>query len=461
MAAAKANVYEMVTTRIIEELEKGIIPWEKPWTGIRAGAYNRVSKKAYSMINQMLLKHTGEYATFKQWQDLGGHVKKGEKSEIVVFWKILEKEEMNEDTGEKEVKKIPMLRYYNVFHITQVEGVKPLERPFAEVEPIAEGDKIILDYITREHIKFDECASNEAYYSPSSDRVVVPMKEQYKAINEYYSTTFHELTHSTGHKNRLNRLQTGAVAAFGGEEYSKEELVAEIGSASLMNMLGIETTKTFRNSAAYIQSWVKVLKNDNKFIVSAEDMPKNSESQMLSQTIRWIKKNCPEVKVLFTWADGMVGKPGYVYQGSNFYYLGYIWTDMYMKNGIKLHPRQTKQFFAEDKEDKRLTCRPTFEQQQEVGIQHYRGKQFKYLFFTCGKREKKRLMKECTEPLSRDYPKDVDLEWKMQVGKGKWELCSRPPYSTDMNSEIDSGIGLEKAAEKDTAAKDDITGNAA
>ena len=192
-----------------------------------------------------------------------------------------------------------------------------------------------------------------------------------------------------------------------------------------------------------------------------EDMPKNSESQMLSQTIRWIKKNCPEVKVLFTWADGMVGKPGYVYQGSNFYYLGYIWTDMYMKNGIKLHPRQTKQFFAEDKEDKRLTCRPTFEQQQEVGIQHYRGKQFKYLFFTCGKREKKRLMKECTDPLSRDYPKDVDLEWKMQVGKGKWELCSRPPYSTDMNSEIDSGIGLEKAAEKDTAAKDDITGNAA
>lgn len=150
MAAAKANVYEMVTTRIIEELEKGIIPWEKLWTGIRAGAYNRVSKKPYSMINQMLLKHTGEYATFKQWQDLGGHVKKGEKSEIVVFWKILEKEETDKETGEKEVKKIPMLRYYNVFHISQVEGVKPLERPFAEVEPIAEGDKIIVDYITRE-----------------------------------------------------------------------------------------------------------------------------------------------------------------------------------------------------------------------------------------------------------------------------------------------------------------------
>lgn len=282
MAATKANVYDMVTTRIIAELEKGIIPWQKPWTGIRAGAYNRVSKKPYSMINQMLLKHTGEYATFKQWQDLGGHVKKGEKSEIVVFWKILEKEETDKETEEKEVKKIPMLRYYNVFHISQVEGVKPLERPFAEVEPIAEGDKIIIDYITREHIDFVECASNEAYYSPSQDRVVVPMKEQYKAINEYYSTTFHELTHSTGHQSRLNRLQTGAVAAFGGEEYSKEELVAEIGSASLMDMLGIETTKTFRNSTAYIQSWLKVLKNDNKFIVSAAGKAEKAVNYILA-----------------------------------------------------------------------------------------------------------------------------------------------------------------------------------
>ena len=104
MAATKANVYDMVTTRIIAELEKGIIPWEKPWTGIRAGAYNRVSKKPYSMINQMLLKHTGEYATFKQWQDLGGHVKKGEKSEIVVFWKIFESKEKNAETDEIENK---------------------------------------------------------------------------------------------------------------------------------------------------------------------------------------------------------------------------------------------------------------------------------------------------------------------------------------------------------------------
>ena len=281
---AKTNVYEMVTERIIAELEKGVIPWEKPWTGVRSGAYNRVSKRPYSLLNQMLLKHTGEYATYKQWQDLGGQVKKGEKSEIVVFWKIFEAEETNKDTGEKETKKIPLLRYYNVFHISQVEGVEPLkpEQLNDEVEPIEEADKIITDYITREHIDFTECRSNEAYYSPSSDRVVVLMKEQYKVINEYYSTTFHELTHSTGHKSRLNRLETGAVAAFGGTEYSKEELVAEIGSASLMNLLGIETVKTFRNSAAYIQSWLQVLRNDNKFIVSASSKAEKAVNYILA-----------------------------------------------------------------------------------------------------------------------------------------------------------------------------------
>ena len=281
---AKANVYEMVTERIIAELEKGVIPWEKPWTGVRSGAYNRVSKRPYSLLNQMLLKHTGEYATYKQWQDLGGQVKKGEKSEIVVFWKIFEAEETNKDTGEKETKKIPLLRYYNVFHISQVEGVEPLkpEQLNDEAEPIEEADKIISDYITREHIDFTECRSNEAYYSPSNDKVVVPMKEQYKVINEYYSTTFHELTHSTGHKNRLNRLQTGAVATFGGTEYSKEELVAEIGSASLMNLLGIETVKTFRNSAAYIQSWLQVLRNNNKFIVSASSKAEKAVNYILA-----------------------------------------------------------------------------------------------------------------------------------------------------------------------------------
>ena len=83
------SVYEMVTDRIIEQLENGVIPWEKPWTGVRSGAFNRVSKKSYSLLNQMLLKNEGEYATFKQWTELGGKIRRGEKSEIIVFWKVL------------------------------------------------------------------------------------------------------------------------------------------------------------------------------------------------------------------------------------------------------------------------------------------------------------------------------------------------------------------------------------
>ena len=105
---AKVNVYEMVTERFIEELEKGNIPWQKPWSGVRSGAFNRVSKKAYSILNQMMLKHTGEYATFKQWSELGGKIKKGEKSEMVVFWKIMQKTETNSD-GEQITKAIPLL----------------------------------------------------------------------------------------------------------------------------------------------------------------------------------------------------------------------------------------------------------------------------------------------------------------------------------------------------------------
>ena len=105
---AKFNIYEEITNRIIKQLESGEIPWHKPWHGVTSGAYNRVSKKPYSLLNQMLLMHDGEYATYKQWADLGGTVRKGEKSEMVVFWKIFQVEE--EENGKKVKKSIPLLK---------------------------------------------------------------------------------------------------------------------------------------------------------------------------------------------------------------------------------------------------------------------------------------------------------------------------------------------------------------
>ena len=279
------SVYEMVTERIINQLEKGIIPWRKPWTGIRSGAYNRISKKSYSLLNQMLLKHEGEYATYNQWESLGGHVRKGEKSEIVVFWKIQPIEETKED-GTKETKQVPILRYFNVFHISQVEGVEPLTKDdLKSIEPIEKAENVLHDYWSREGIEVKHIGGDEAYYSPSRDLIRLPLFDQFTDANEYYSTAFHESIHSTMKESRCNRAEDrkGKLVAFGSNDYSKEELIAEIGSASLMNIIGIETGKTFQNSTAYIQSWLSVLRNDVKFIVSASSKAEKAVNYILNE----------------------------------------------------------------------------------------------------------------------------------------------------------------------------------
>lgn len=278
----KKDIYEMVTDRIIEQLEKGYIPWQKPWTGVHDGAYNRISNKPYSLLNQMLLSKTGEYASFKQWTELGGHIKKGEKAEIVTFWKIQPIEEENED-GEKVIKQIPLLKYYNVFHISQVEGVEPKSIDLNELQPIEEAERIKTEYMQREHIKILEKVTDKAFYSPSLDYIQVPCKEQYQNIEEFYSTLFHEMTHSTGHKVRLDREDVKDCMYFGSENYSKEELCAELGSAFLINKLGIASSKSFTNSTAYIQSWLRVLKNDKKFIISASSRAEKAVKYILNE----------------------------------------------------------------------------------------------------------------------------------------------------------------------------------
>lgn len=278
------TVYEMVTDRIIEQLESGIIPWEKPWSGTRSGAYNRISKKSYSLLNQMLLKHKGEYATFKQWSELGGKIRKGEKAEIIVFWKMIPVEEEQED-GLKIVKQIPLLKYINVFHISQVEGVEPLPKEkLNDIAPIENAEIILKNYWTRENITIEHIYGDKAFYSPICDLIQLPLFEQFKEANEYYATAFHESIHSTMKENRCNRAEErkNKLVAFGSEEYSKEELIAELGSATLMNIIGIETRKSFRNSSAYIQNWLQVLKNDIKFIVSASSKAEKAVNYIMN-----------------------------------------------------------------------------------------------------------------------------------------------------------------------------------
>lgn len=278
------NVYEIITERIIAQLAEGQIPWRKPWASCNSnGAYNYVSKKQYSLMNQMLLMHADAYLTAKQITTLGGKIKKGSKAEIVVFWKMLPIEEEN-SKGEKEKRLIPMLRYYNVFWIgdTDLEN-KDIRTVENDIDPDEQAEDIISAYVDREGITFiNNMVSDEAYYMPGRDLVNVPKIEQFANASEYYSTVFHELTHSTGHEKRLNRLTKGKKAMFGKEDYSKEELVAELGASALVNYCGLETEESFKNNAGYIQSWIKALKNDTRMIVSAGSKAEKAVNYILT-----------------------------------------------------------------------------------------------------------------------------------------------------------------------------------
>lgn len=254
------QVYQIVTDQIIAKLEQGVIPWRKPWSTKRGEcAHNWVSGRPYTGINAMLLE-AGEYATFKQIQDAGGTVKKGEKGHIVVFYKLFETED--------EDKKIPYLRYYKVFEInTQCEGLKSKVVPVPEDtrEPIGEAEAIVQAYVDApkvEHIGARAC------YIPNQDEVRMPKRATFESLEEYYSTLFHELVHSTGHKDRLDRAGVMNTSFFGSATYSKEELVAEIGAAMLCSISGIGF-ETLDNSVAYVSSWLRRLKGDPKMVVLA------------------------------------------------------------------------------------------------------------------------------------------------------------------------------------------------
>lgn len=263
------DIYAAVTDRIVQQLEKGVVPWRKPWTGVRSGAISGATGKPYSLLNQMLLAKAGEWYTWNQIQALGGKVRKGEKSSMVVFWKQTPVKEEDPATGEQIERMIPVLKYFNVFHIDQLDGIEAKTIDPEAIDPATDtvADAIISGYLQRSGVELEHRKGDEAFYSPSVDRVVLPLREQFPSMAEYYSTAFHELTHSTGHSSRLDRISRRAF--FGNEDYSREELVAEIGAAALLNHCQIETADSFKNSASYIQSWLRALRNDKKLIVSA------------------------------------------------------------------------------------------------------------------------------------------------------------------------------------------------
>lgn len=267
------SVYQIVTERILEKMNQGEIPWRKPW--IKDGAVSWDRQKPYRGINAILLE-PGEYATFKAIEKVGGRVKKGEKGQMVVFWKWIEKE--NEETGKEE--KFPILRYYKVFEInSQVEGLesKRKEESF-EHDPISEAEAVLTGFETGPRIEFKP---GRACYSPPEDRVSIPEIEDFPHADEYYSTMFHELVHSTGHYKRLARPGVIEAQGFGSNPYAKEELVAEIGAAMLCGVTGISNERNQENSAAYLKAWSKQLKEDNKLIVQAAAQAQKAADHIL------------------------------------------------------------------------------------------------------------------------------------------------------------------------------------
>lgn len=267
------QIYQMITDQIMANLQQGTIPWKKPWRS-KGKPMNFHAGRAYSGINALLLNtlefQSRYFLTYKQAQQHGGQVRKGESSVPVIFWKVQEKqaEQKNSQTGEKEIVKqtVPILRYYNVFNLDQINGIDDpdqKEEDKLDFEPIKEAEKIISNYSNKPEI----VNGGKACYTPDKDQIVIPAKETFENEYGYYETIFHEMIHSTGHETRLNRdcLKNGS---FGSGEYSKEELTAEIGSAYLCGEARIEKM-TIENQSAYISNWLQVLKNNPKWVVWA------------------------------------------------------------------------------------------------------------------------------------------------------------------------------------------------
>lgn len=250
------QVAQYVTDRIIAQLEAGVVPWRKPWNAVPARNY--VTGKEYRGVNTLLLD-SGEYLTFNQVKALKGTVNKGAKTCMVVYYKQLLVE--SRDDKSKKVT-IPLLRYYNVVALSDTTGIPSKVLPVVH-EPVAEAEAIIAGYAGGP--KVEHVNQDHASYSPQLDRVLMPIKEQFPSVAHYYSTFFHELVHSTGHKSRLDREMN---CNFGSESYSKEELVAEIGAAMLATSCGIDTA-TIEASASYIKSWLSRLAEDPNLITRA------------------------------------------------------------------------------------------------------------------------------------------------------------------------------------------------
>jgi antirestriction protein ArdC len=299
------DIYQAITERFVEQLKHGTVPWQKPWFAVQ----NIVSRKPYRGINALLLGSTDYqspfWISFKQSLELGGHVKKGEKSTPVIYYKILEKRDkagnviMGEDGRPA---RIPFVRWANVFNLDQTEGIQAptltasqsASQPLEKAAAIVENARLCPIH----HAGFAAC------YSPKDDVIRIPAPSTFHSHEDYYHTLYHELIHAAGHSSRLDREGVTQRARFGSERYCKEELIGELGAAFLSNEADILDSVRFQNSAAYLASWIQKLENDPRMIVSAASQAQRSSDFIMGIAHKESLQECqisPEGMPL-TWA---------------------------------------------------------------------------------------------------------------------------------------------------------------
>jgi antirestriction protein ArdC len=257
--------YDHITERIVSLLAQGTVPWHKPWN-IRTGLpRNLITQKPYRGINVFLLMamnyESPNWLTLRQANAMGGQIKPGEKSCPVVFWKPMKVKDR--ESGED--RKIPFLRLYHVFNVAQCTGLKniPPANDSAFIQTLSA--ELVANMPLRPAIKHGMAMAS---YSPVNDVVKMPDQARFESEDHYYATLFHELVHSTGHEQRLKRASIMERNGYGSNPYAKEELIAEIGSAFLCGHAGI-VDRTINSSAAYLEGWLKQLKEDKTLIVTA------------------------------------------------------------------------------------------------------------------------------------------------------------------------------------------------
>ncbi|MGO9454556.1 MAG: ArdC family protein [Candidatus Binataceae bacterium] len=286
------DVYGIITEKIINLLEQGMVPWRRPWTSTGL-ARNLVSKKPYRGVNFFLLsasKYVSPFwLTMRQANELDGHVRKGEESTAVVFWKVEDlkqrTEDLADDESEANTRRRFLLRFYRVWNLEQCELPQSVLDKLPKIEPrehdpIEAAERIIAGMPNPPEIQY---AGSKAFYSSIADRITLPPRGLFESVEEFYATLDHEIIHASGSPKRLNREFIAEAAPFGSPTYSREEMVAELGAAYLCAEAGISNA-VLPNQAAYVAGWLKKLRDDRKLLIHAAAQAQRAADYILNRT---------------------------------------------------------------------------------------------------------------------------------------------------------------------------------